>query len=583
MIRGMSEGGGHVLVCGLHDLGLRIIEQLHLAGVPVVVLDDHPDPRLVRVVDGWGVPRMTGSPRLSETLVEAGLHTAVAVVCVEEEDLASLETALLVHELRPDVRLVVKLANAAVNRAVGQVIGHDRVLDVAALTAPSMVQACLRSRVQELDLDGARFILVAVGADREGSLRARWDDLVPLAVVDPETARVTVCPPRDSVVHPGDVVHLLGTPDQFTRRGVPVPRPEQPGRRGSPRRTVRRLFSALVREADRPLRVAVAALVVFVVANTVVLHAAYRTANGHRMTLLDAVYFSVETVTTIGYGDFNFATQVTWLRIVSIFMMIGGAVLLASFVALLTNLLVSRRLEESFGRSRVGSLSGHTVVVGLGSVGLRVVESLLAAGQDVVVLERDEGNRYLAQVRALDVPVVVGDGTQRRTLEAVEVRTAAAVAVLTSDDLANIDIGLSVRDTLGQRWSSVPVVLRLFDRQLARTVERDFGFRNVRSTAALAAPWFVGAALGLDILGTFSVEQQPFLVGRLRVQPDGGLAGLRMDQLSASIRVLALRRAGGALEHPVSRDSRFAAEDVAYLAGPYEQLLAVLRRDAVHG
>jgi len=83
------------------------------------------------------------------------------------------------------------------------------------------------------------------------------------------------------------------------------------------------------------------------------------------------------------------------------------------------------------------------------------------------------------------------------------------------------------------------------------------------------------------VLGTFSVEQQPLLVGRLRVAAGGGLAGLRMDQLAAPIRVVALCRAGGRLEHPVSRDARFAADDTAYLVGPYEELLAVLRRDAV--
>ena len=61
MIRGMPElegASGHVLVCGLQALGLRIVEQLHRAGVGVVVVDDRPDPRLVALVDGWGVPRV---------------------------------------------------------------------------------------------------------------------------------------------------------------------------------------------------------------------------------------------------------------------------------------------------------------------------------------------------------------------------------------------------------------------------------------------------------------------------------------------------------------------------------------------
>jgi Trk K+ transport system NAD-binding subunit len=98
---------------------------------------------------------------------------------------------------------------------------------------------------------------------------------------------------------------------------------------------------------------------------------------------------------------------------------------------------------------------------------------------------------------------------------------------------------------------------------------------------ALAAPWFVGAALGLDVLSTFYAGDQPLLVARLAVTPDGGLHGLAMGDLAARTRVLAIRRAADPdrLEHPPRRDTRFEPEDEAYLIGPYEELLAVLRRD----
>jgi Trk K+ transport system NAD-binding subunit len=229
----------------------------------------------------------------------------------------------------------------------------------------------------------------------------------------------------------------------------------------------------------------------------------------------------------------------------------------------------------------VPGMSGHVVVVGVGSIGVRVVEGLLGRGRDVVVVERDEGNRYLAQVRALGVPVVIGDATLGATLEAANLPAAGAVAVLTSDDLTNLETGLAVRDRLSARWAEVPVVLRLFDRRLARTVEGSFDFRHVRSTAALAAPWFVGAALGLDVLGTFYVGDRPLLVGRLPVAPGGGLDGLTMADLAATIRVVAIQRAGtDHLEHLPRRATRLHGGDAAYLVGPYEELLRVLRRDA---
>src|SRR6201999_3949577 len=94
-----------------------------------------------------------------------------------------------------------------------------------------------------------------------------------------------------------------------------------------------------------------------------------------------------------------------------VLLMVIGFTLVTVTYALLTSLLVSRRIEQSLGRQQVHGMRDHVIVVGLGSVGLRVVEGLVAAGHPVAVLERDEHNRYLAQARALNVPVILADST----------------------------------------------------------------------------------------------------------------------------------------------------------------------------
>ena len=111
--------------------------------------------------------------------------------------------------------------------------------------------------------------------------------------------------------------------------------------------------------------------------------------------------------------------------------------------------------------------------------------------------------------------------------------------------------------------------------------EQSFDFRHVWSSSAIAAPWFVGAALGLEVLFTFYVGNHPFLLARLRVTAGGGLDGLAMLDLPGRIRVVTIRRAGdaAALEHPPRRETRLAPDDDAYLVGPYAELLEVLRHD----
>lgn len=177
--------------------------------------------------------------------------------------------------------------------------------------------------------------------------------------------------------------------------------------------------------------------------------------------------------------------------------------------------------------------------------------------------------------------MIFGDATLRPTLDAARLADSSAVAVMTSNDMVNIETAIAIRDLFGARWASgasVPVVTRVFDRALGRTIARRFGFQNVQSTEELTAPWFVGAALGLDVLGSFSVAAQTFMVSRLTVEPGSGLAGMAMNELSANTRVVALtHQQTGRTEHPPRRGTRFQAGDLAYLVGPYEELLGVLR------
>lgn len=577
---------GHVVVCGLHDEGLRVVEQLHRAGVRSVVVDDAPDPRLVGSLTALDVPYVAADSREAATLERAGLRGAIALVCAESDDLHTLATALLARELAPDVRVVVELSNAAVGRALAG-IGIS-VLDVAGLTAPSVVEACLRTGRRELDL-GERFTAVEVDCLRSGTLREVYGDLVPLAVVAADSARVEMAPGRDHPVAVGDTVVVLGTDTELDAAGLTSrharAEPELPafvGARAPRPDRVRRtsLVRSLVGGLERRVKVAVAALIGLAAMSVTVLLLGYQESDGRRMSPLDALYFTIETIGTVGYGDFYFRDQPWWLRVWAIVLMIVGATLATVFFALLTNALVSRRLEATLGSRRITGLDDHVVLVGAGSIGVAVARLLVAAGVDVVVVERDEDNRFLGEIRSLKIAVVLGDATLPDTWDRLQLDRARAVAVMTSNDLANIETGLAVRDLLGERWTEVPVVLRLFDRRLAGTVESSFDFRYVRSPAALAAPWFVGAVLGVAVLDTFYVGDQPMLAARFEIGAGGGLEGLAMDELGGRVRVVSLARVDGSVEHRPRRGTRLVAGDAAYVVGAYDELLALLRRQA---
>ena len=71
---------GHVIVCGVQGLGVRVVELLRSAGIRVVIIGTAAQEQHLRVVQTLDVPRIDASPRNPESLWAAGLAGALCVV-----------------------------------------------------------------------------------------------------------------------------------------------------------------------------------------------------------------------------------------------------------------------------------------------------------------------------------------------------------------------------------------------------------------------------------------------------------------------------------------------------------------------
>ncbi|KAA1249369.1 potassium channel protein [Mycobacterium simiae] len=550
-----------VIVSGDDALAKTIIEELNSAGAGIVKL-------------------------ATDELAGADLAQAAAIICAGDDDATNLEIALLARKASETVRVVARLANDVLREAMTADNGPGAILDVADLAAPSVVEACLAHTAHPVEAAGITFVVSGAEAPRDATLREIYGDLAPVAVIrgqnSPTPGEMVACPGRDVQVHTGDWTAMIGTAEELAARGVKVPRPTATRTR-MPR--LRRLFDGIrtLRNDMNPMFYrALAAMLILLTGSTIVLRFAFEHPSG--ITWVDALYFSTETIATVGYGDFSFVHQPTWMRLFSITLMFAGVTTTAILIAFIADLLLSRRLTHSAGRRQVRHLRNHVIVVGLGSFGIRVVSDLTAAGYEVAVIECDENNRYLSSAAELDVPVIFGDATLPQTLESARVDHARAVAVLTQDDMVNIETGIVLREMLGARImpkahrGKIPIVLRVYDRALGSAVAQRFGFEGVRSTVELAAPWFIGAAMGLQVLGTFSVGQRSFMVGAMKVATSSELDGVPMYELSTQTRVIAIARPDAPVTLHPRRDTRLQAGDTAYVIGPSHELLATLSK-----
>ena len=100
--------GGHVVVCGLGNVGYRIVNELIEMGERVVAIDRVADNPFIATVRRKGVPTFVGDATLPDVLKQAHAGTAKAVIAATSSELANLEIALLSREINPQQRVVVR-------------------------------------------------------------------------------------------------------------------------------------------------------------------------------------------------------------------------------------------------------------------------------------------------------------------------------------------------------------------------------------------------------------------------------------------------------------------------------------------
>ena len=121
-----------------------------------------------------------------------------------------------------------------------------------------------------------------------------------------------ICPGRDHPVNPGDRVSVLGTAPDLAetlggRRATIASAASRPSRASTSLHAVR----SVAQGAGRRVGALIVALVGLVAASTLILSLGYNLGRGRHLSVLNSLYFTVETISTVGYGDFSFGAQST--------------------------------------------------------------------------------------------------------------------------------------------------------------------------------------------------------------------------------------------------------------------------------
>jgi len=214
---------GHIILCGFGRVGRGAAEELRLAGVPFVVVDNS-DERVERAIHS-GMLAVQADASRDDTLRDVGIERAKGLIATLASDADNLFVILTAKTLNPNLQLSARIAEET-SEAKMRRAGANFVFAPYNNTGHRMAQALLKPHVlQFLDftqkgtgLDvGIEQIRMDEGCAHAGSsledMKKRWDGSVIVLAIRRSNGEMSFNPAADARISAGDHLIAMGEPD----------------------------------------------------------------------------------------------------------------------------------------------------------------------------------------------------------------------------------------------------------------------------------------------------------------------------------------------------------------------------------
>jgi voltage-gated potassium channel len=158
-------------------------------------------------------------------------------------------------------------------------------------------------------------------------------------------------------------------------------------------------------------------------------------------SFIDAFYFTVVTMATVGYGDITPRTADARVFTISL-IVVGLAVFATSLPAIVAPLIDKRMTNFLQPRRRKMKRASHVIVVGDGPLAQDAARALTARGLQTTVILTAKPDAEADQPEDF----IVGDGSDTETLRQVNGSEARAVLALSDDDSYNAFVVLAAKE-----------------------------------------------------------------------------------------------------------------------------------------
>lgn len=158
----------------------------------------------------------------------------------------------------------------------------------------------------------------------------------------------------------------------------------------------------------------------------------------HITSLMDAFYFSIVCMTTLGFGDIVPVTSNS--RIFTLTVVILGITVFTTSIVYVMGFLA--RGTRNIVKKRIAKMHNHFIIIGSSVLASQLEKGLREQGKPVIGICSDKNNAFYDE----GANVIEGDPTNIKTLQAANISRANWVATLSESDAENTFILLTIQE-----------------------------------------------------------------------------------------------------------------------------------------
>ncbi len=300
-------------------------------------------------------------------------------------------------------------------------------------------------------------------------------------------------------------------------------------------------------------------------------------SGGNVRHLYDAFYWSIVTISTVGYGDI---TPLTFGgRLVTIALILSGLGVLSFFTSIIVSAFNEKMytLRENRTYAELSRLDNFIIICGFGRVGQEIAANLTKDQQAFIVIDTDENNIKLAKKN--NYIYIQDDASQNTILTNAGINSgASSVLCVTGNDVINVYI------TLTSRFLN-PDINIIARANRADNVNKLYqaGANNVIQpfeVSGLLAAEHVGQPVAFEAILGILQEQKQILMETLIVYPNSLLENKLIGDIDFKHRKLTLVGVISANKIHLKRRNRYKVKNQHFYFNP-ENHFELLAQDMV--